>query len=86
MSDPIHISGYPKQRLILKLWEDLDIDEEKIVFNADYGEKRAGFLWRSELLDESIKKWITYAETFGIEFKYTKFYGRIHSVGFENKL
>lgn len=86
MCDPLHISGYPKRRLIRKLWKDMDIDEEKIVFNADYGEKRAGFLWRSELLDESIKEWMIYAETFGIEIKSSKFYGRIHSVWFENKL
>jgi len=86
VSDPIHISGYPKQRLIRKLWEEFDIDEEKIVFNADYGDKRAGFLWRSELLDDKMKEWIVYAETFGIQIKSSKFYGRIHSVWFENKL
>ena len=86
MSDHIHISGYPKQRLIRKLWEDFDIDEDKIVFNADYGDKRAGFLWRSELLDDKMKEWIVYAETFGIQIKSSKFYGRIHSVWFENKL
>lgn len=86
MSNQVHISGYPKQRLIRKLWEDLDIDEDKIVFNADYGDKRAGFLWRSDLLDDKMKEWIVYAETFGIQIKSSKFYGRIHSVWFENKL
>lgn len=81
-----HISGYPKKRLIKKLFEEFGIDEDLIVFNADYGIKRAGFLYRRLSMVESIKEWIEFAKTHGVEFKYTKFYGQIHSVWFENKL
>jgi len=81
-----HISGYPSKALVRMLWNDHNIDEEKIVFNADYGVKRAGFLWRSDLLDEELREWISIAETHGIVIKSVKFYGRIHSIWFENKL
>ena len=86
VSDLHHISGYPKKRLIRKLFEKFGIDEDLIVFNADYGVKRAGFLYRRLSMVESIKEWIEFAKTHGVQFKYTKFYGQIHSVWFENKL
>ena len=86
MCDSRYISGYPKKGLIRSLWDDHGIDKEKIVFNADYGVKRAGFLWRSNLLDEKMKEWIENMESQGIAIQSSKFYGRIHSVWFQKKL
>jgi len=86
VSELHHISGYPKQKLIIKLFKEFGIDEKLIVFNADYGVKRAGFLYRRLSMVESIKEWIEFAQTHGVEIKHTKFYGQIHSVWFKNKL
>ena len=79
-------SGYPKKSIIKKMLKDFGVDMEKIVFNAEFGKKGAGILWKAESIDEMMKEWITYAQDQGIVVLVSYFNRRIHSIWFEKKL
>lgn len=77
--------GYPSKWTIKILWKIYGIETEKFIFNAEFGEKRAGFLWKAHSMDERVQEWIFFAENHGVKFKRIKMDGVIHSVWFDKK-
>ena len=77
--------GYPSKWTIRTLWKLFGLNHEKLIFNAEYSHKGAGFLWKAHSIDEEVKEWIEFAENHGIKIKRVKFEGMIHSVWFDKK-
>lgn len=77
--------GFPDETYIKKLLKKFRIESSRVQFCADYGKRRAGFLWKAHSLDDKLKEWIDYAEENGVIISRVKFEGQIHSIWFRFK-
>lgn len=77
--------GFPNMGLIRSLWKKYGIDKTKVTFNADYGKRKAGFLWKAHSIDDDVRVFLSVCHIYGVEIKSTKLHGRIHSVWFVKK-
>ena len=78
-----HRQGFPTMKGIKMLLKQHGVTIGRIQFCADYGEKKAGFLWKAHSLDEDLKEWVIFAKQKGVKIKRIKFHGLIHSIWFE---
>lgn len=78
-----HIEGFPKMKAIKMLLKQHGVEIARVQFCADYGKKKAGFLWKAHSLDEELKDFVLYAKEKGVKIKRIKFHGLIHSIWFE---
>ncbi len=69
MRDSYHIEGFPKMKAIKMLLEEHGIDTARVQFCADYGKKKAGFLWKAHSLDEELKEFVIFAKEKGVNIK-----------------
>lgn len=76
-------NGFPQKKYIERMLELCGVDPIQVTFNADYSEKRGGILWKAHSLDEKLREFVTFAESYDVKVKYTSFEGRIHSIWFQ---
>ena len=79
------MNDYPTKAKIRSVLKSVGVELEWIVFNAEYGEKNAGILWKAHSIDDLMLVFVKECESLNIEIKSTKFTGRIHSVWFSKK-
>lgn len=60
------------------------ICQTRVQFCADYGVKRAGFLWKAHSMDQELLEMSHWLHSNGISIKRIKLHGRIHSIWFDS--
>ena len=76
-------NGFPRKKSIIAAVKECDNEPVRLTFCADYGDKKAGILWKSHSMDDSLKDFLNYASQIGIDISRTKFHGQIHSIWFK---
>lgn len=79
-------TGYPFRKYILQILKKEEIDIAKLTFCADYGQKRAGILWKAHSIDDAMQEFCVVCESEFIDIGRVKFHGQIHSIWFAKKL
>lgn len=86
MSSEIYAkNGFPRKSYIRKLLKRENIDVSMLTFNAEYGEKGAGILWKAHSIDDMMHEFCAECEAEFIDIARVKFFGQIHSIWFAKK-
>jgi hypothetical protein len=76
-------NGYPLKKHVDQIIDECGVERRFVQYCADYGEKKAGILWKAHSIDELLKDFCKLAENYGIQISRSKFHGRIHSIWFK---
>ena len=73
-------NGYPTKKSINKLIVVFGIRKSMITFCADYGSKKAGFLWYNNSVKKDMQKFVSFMKWNNILIQHEKYQGTINSI------